>query len=141
MSRRHCHRPHHESPQELRLWAIVDSLVTDISEKEAYLAFARELAMAQRCGIPGDSHFCRKQGTAFLRGQVFGKRGQSLEAASPTRCGTVPISCVGRAKGTVGTSGAERSPFSQRTKRVVMKWFRRGLSGHLMWLIGRSILR
>ena len=25
-------------------------------------------------------------------------------------------------------------------KRVVMKWFRRGLSGHLMWLIGKEVL-
>jgi len=29
---------------------------------------------------------------------------------------------------------------SRRTKNVVAKWFRRGLSGHLMWLIGREIL-
>ncbi len=39
--------PHHESPDELRLWAIIDSLVTDISEKEAYLAFAHELMVAE----------------------------------------------------------------------------------------------
>ena len=30
--------------------------------------------------------------------------------------------------------------FSHHTQRVVMKWFRRGLSGKLMWLIGEAIL-
>ena len=42
--------PAHGSPHELRLWAIVDSLVMDISEKEAYLSFARELALSLRRG-------------------------------------------------------------------------------------------
>jgi len=31
--------------------------------------------------------------------------------------------------------------FSSRTKRVVAKWFGRGLSGHVMWLIGDAIMR
>ena len=31
--------------------------------------------------------------------------------------------------------------FSRQTKRVVQKWFERGLSGHVMWLIGESIMR
>jgi hypothetical protein len=30
--------------------------------------------------------------------------------------------------------------FSQRTKQVVMRWFHRGLSGHLLWLIGDRML-
>jgi hypothetical protein len=30
--------------------------------------------------------------------------------------------------------------FSRRTKMTVMKWFRRGLSGHLMWLIGERLI-
>jgi hypothetical protein len=30
--------------------------------------------------------------------------------------------------------------FSRRTKLVVQKWFQRGLSGHLMWLIGQRLL-
>ncbi|HTW90531.1 MAG TPA: hypothetical protein VMH22_02345 [bacterium] len=40
--------------------------------------------------------------------------------------------------------GAVQSPFSpdfsRRTKLVVQKWFVRGLSGHLMWLIGERML-
>jgi len=48
--------------------------------------------------------------------------------------GTVPQSaCV--------ELGAVQSPFSQRTKRVVAKWFKRGLSGHLLWLVGEAVLR
>jgi len=49
---------------------------------------------------------CAKQGTALLWGQAVGKRGQSLEAARPTRRGTVPISAQGSAKG--------QSPFAAR---------------------------
>ena len=30
--------------------------------------------------------------------------------------------------------------FTQRTKRVVAKWFSRGLSGHILWLIGDRML-
>jgi hypothetical protein len=53
------------------------------------------------------------------------------------KLGTVPRSaCVGLS--------AVQSPFSadfdRRTKLVVQKWFVRGLSGHLMWLIGERLL-
>jgi hypothetical protein len=61
MSRRNQPMPHHESPHELRLWAIVDSLVTDISEKEAYLAFARELMFAERRSARQDNAEGRRQ--------------------------------------------------------------------------------
>jgi hypothetical protein len=30
--------------------------------------------------------------------------------------------------------------FTRRTKLVVQKWFRRGLSGHLLWRIGERLL-
>jgi hypothetical protein len=30
--------------------------------------------------------------------------------------------------------------FSIETKRIVAKWFRRGLSGHLLWLIGKELI-
>jgi len=109
MSRRNCHPPHHESPHEQRLREIVDELVPEDSQKRSYLAFARELAAAER-----SSSFVHRP--------------------SMRKPGTVPRSaCV--------ELSAVQSPFSQRTKRVVMKWFRRGLSGHLMWLIGDAILR
>jgi len=101
MNRRKWPRPEHRSPHELRLWAIVDSLVTDISEKAAYLAFARELMLSLRRGPRmGDSPTEQRVGLA-----------------------------------------AVQSPFSAGTKRVVQKWFERGLSGHLMWLIGRELPR
>jgi hypothetical protein len=93
MGRSSMQRPEHQSPHELRLWAIVDSLVTDISEKEAYLAFARELAVAER-----SSSFVRR-------------------------------------------SSSEAPDFTWRTKRVVQKYFKRGLHGNLLWLIGQEVLR
>jgi len=49
------------------------------------------------------------------------------------KLGTVPLSAH------VGL-GAVQSPFSSRTKRVVMKWFRRGLHGKLLWRIGSGLL-
>jgi len=92
MSKRNCHPPHHESPHEMRLREIVDELVPDDSQKQAYLAFARGLAMAERRQPQASSH--------------------KLQA----------------------------SDFGVRTKSIVEKWFRRGLSGNLLWLIGDAIL-
>ena len=109
MSSRKMPQPEHQSPHELRLWAIVDSLVTDISEKEAYLSFARELAAVQRSSL-------------------------IVHRPSMRKPGTVPRSAY------VGL-GAVQSPFSQRTKRVVQKYFKRGLHGKLLWLIGQEVLR
>jgi hypothetical protein len=85
MKRRKRQQPEHESPHEQRLREIVDVLVHDDYQKQAYLAFAREFA-----------------------------------------------------------SSVHRVPapdFEPGTKRVVMKWFRRGLSGHRLWLIGRALMR
>ena len=84
MSRRHCHPPHHESSHEQHLREIVDELVPDDSQKQAYLAFALELTRTiRRAPVPD---------------------------------------------------------FEPCTKRVVQKWFGRGLSGRLMWLIGEAVL-
>jgi hypothetical protein len=127
MERREKPEPHHQSPHELRLWAIVDSLVTDISEKEAYLSFARELIVAQRRtarpGPLGGSPLCRKQGTVPVGDTSTERREGHVADVSPAPA----------------FRGAVQSPFSAETKRVVEKWFRRGLSGHLMWLIGEAI--
>ena len=120
MSRRHCHPPHRESPHELRLRAIVDSLVADSSEKAAYVAFARELVAAER-----SSSFVHRSSSVIPREQGDSRNLSAMETRRDPSIG------VGVTKG--------REP-SQRTKRVVAKWFRRGLSGHLMWLIGRSVL-
>jgi hypothetical protein len=37
--------------------------------------------------------------------------------------------------------GPTTPDFSRQTKRVVEKWFRRGLHGNLMWLIGEAVMR
>jgi len=36
---------------------------------------------------------------------------------------------------------AVQALFSARTKRVVMKWFERGLHGRLLWLVGSAAIR
>ena len=83
MSRRNCHPPHHESPHEQHLREIVDELVPDDSQKQAYLAFALELTRTiRRAPVPD---------------------------------------------------------FEPCTKRVVQKYFERGLHGHLLWLVGQAV--
>ena len=104
MSSRKRPQPEHGSPHELRLREIVNEFVSDDSQKQAYLAYSRELAMVQRhaplcAGIPD----------------------YSPRRDSPRIPSQVP-------------------DYSEATKRVVQKWFERGLSGHLMWLIGEAIL-
>ena len=105
MSRRKRPQPEHRSPHELRLREIVNELVGDDSQKQAYLAFAHELALAQM--------------------RQPAKTGDSPMERSAR--GTVPVFAV--------------PDYSARTKRVVEKWFRRGLHGNLLWLIGESVLQ
>jgi hypothetical protein len=31
--------------------------------------------------------------------------------------------------------------FEPGTKRVVLKWFKRGLHGHTLWLVGQAVMR
>jgi len=63
MRRRHQQRPHHESPREARLREIVDELVPDDSQKQAYLTFAHELAVAERSSSFVHRPTMRKLGT------------------------------------------------------------------------------
>jgi hypothetical protein len=116
MSKRNCHPPHHESPHEQRLREIVDELVPEDSQKDAYVAFAMELMAVER-------H--ERLGT---RSEVVGW-GQSPAFRTP-RSGTVPTTSV----------MSSPSDFSVLTKRVVQKWFERGLRGNLLWRIGEAIL-
>jgi len=73
-------------------------------------------------------------GLAFARELAAVQRTSFFVHRSATRkAGTVPLSsCVRLA--------AVQSPFSQRTKRVVMKYFRRGLHGRALWRIGQAVL-
>jgi hypothetical protein len=85
MSRRNCHPPHHDRSDEQFLREIVSLFVPDDAQKQAYLAFARELMSSIH---------------------------------------RVPV-----------------LDFERGTKRVVMKWFARGLSGHLLWLVGQAAIQ
>ena len=120
MSRSKRPQPEHGSPHEQRLREVVSELVQEESQKAAYLAFAHELAAAERL-----SSFVHRSSSVIPR-----ERRDSRNLAA-RQTGRDPSIGVGVTKG--------REP-SQRTKRVVAKWFRRGLSGHLMWLIGKEVL-
>jgi hypothetical protein len=48
---------------------------------------------------------------------------------------------AGRSSSFVRRSSSQAPDFSMRTKRVVQKWFGRGLRGNLLWLIGQEVLR
>jgi hypothetical protein len=105
------------------LRAIVNELVSDDSQKQAYLAFARELAISVRrepmaLVIPREP----------IR-QAQGRLRDSMNLAA-RQTGRDPSIGVGVTKG--------RDP-SQSTKRIVAKWFGRGLHGNLLWLIGEAI--
>ena len=95
----------------------------DNSQKQAYLAFARELAISVRrepmaLVIPRDP----------IR-QAQGRLRDSRNLAA-RQTGRDPSIGVGVTRG--------REP-SQRTKRVVQKYFERGLHGHLLWLVGQAV--
>jgi len=167
MSRRKRPQPEHGSPHEQHLRDIVDELVQEESQKAAYLAFAHELAAAER-----SSSFVHRSSSVIPREQGDSRNLAAMETRRDPSIGvgvtkgrdpSIPLGMTkGRdpstsgAQRTVGTSGvtgaAERASYivrrssfqvpdySVRTKRVVMKWFGRGLSGHLMWLIGKEVL-
>jgi hypothetical protein len=93
MSRQHRHPSHHESPHEQRLREIVDVLVPDDYQKQAYLTFAHEVARAERASY------------------------------------------------NVHRTTLRVPDYGMRTKRVVQKWFERGLHGHLLWLVGQAVIQ
>ena len=63
MGRTETPRPEHQGPHELRLREIVNELVSDDSQKQAYLAFAHELAVAERSSSFVHRPTMRKPGT------------------------------------------------------------------------------
>ncbi len=96
---------HHDVRHEVE--QVVDSCGVPREQREAYLAFALELARSLRRGEPqATSRKPQASGPAALSSGLW-----SLN-----------------------------SDFSVGTKCVVAKWFRRGLSGHLMWLVGQALL-
>jgi hypothetical protein len=85
MSSIQSHSSHHEDPREQRLRVIVSLFVPDGPERQAYLAFARELTRTiHRDPVPD---------------------------------------------------------YERNTKLVVMRWFKRGLHGHLLWLVGQAVVK
>jgi hypothetical protein len=119
-------QPEQENPHEQRLRDVVDMFVRDDTEKAAYLAFARELMAAER--RPHTMH--RVIPTKPIR-QAQGRLRAARNLAGK-QAGRDPSISLGVTNG--------RDP-SQRTKRVVAKWFRRGLSGHKLWLLGEAVTR
>jgi len=81
MKRRKKQQPEHESPHEQRLWEIVDVLVHDDYQKQAYLAFAREFAFSMhRASVPDFEAGTKRVVLEAIRFNVFSI---SLPAAGP----------------------------------------------------------
>jgi hypothetical protein len=120
-------------PVEARLRAIVESIVPDRAAD--YLCFARELLRSLRRGGPV-LQFSSGPVAEPGAGSTFGKRPSSLPSPCPAT----------RPPGRLTTSAIPTPRplafvgFSSDTKRVVTKWFSRGLSGRLLWAIGRELL-
>jgi hypothetical protein len=114
MARRRMKRRTRQRSDELVREVV--AAVVPARERVRYVAFARELYATLQLG--------RKQGTVPAKNW-----GQSLGVAQ----GPVKVQSPFFAR-------AVQSPFSSRNKRVVMKWFRRGLHGNLLWRIGVALL-
>jgi hypothetical protein len=115
----------------------VDEFVPDDSHKQAYLQFAKEVALTIRRSscelvIP------RERGDSRNLSAMQSGRDPSQELGVTRR--RDPSQELG-----VTEPRLERPrpfpDFSMRTKRVVLKYFRRGLHGNLLWRIGEAILR
>jgi hypothetical protein len=83
---------------------------------ERYMRFARELYAKLRHESQASSR------------RLQGRLGTRSEIAKPISVMSPPPECR--------VAGYTPEP----VKRVVLRWFRRGLSGHLMWLIGKRLL-
>jgi hypothetical protein len=114
MSRRQTHRPHHESPHEARLREVVCEMVPDPRQRPVYLRFARELDMSLR-------------------------RPLKRQAQAQAQAGGLTLETGNWKLGTATTRNRHFPDFRIRTKRVVARWFRRGLSGRAMWRIGQAL--
>jgi len=165
MERRKRQQPEHESPHEQRLREVVDTFVRDDSQKQAYLAFAHELTAAER--RPYTVH--RVIPTKPIR-QAQGRlrAGRNLAAKQAGRDPSFTLGVTGAAERhapfelvipreqgdsrnlaaretgrdpSIGVGVTNGRDPSQRIKRIVAKWFGRGLSGHKLWLIGEALLR
>jgi len=113
MRRRHQQQPRHERPRKARLREVVDELIPDTERRPEYLQFARELDLSLRRPL-------KRQAQA-----------RGLEMTLQT----------GNWKLETATMRRRRFPdFSMRTKRIVAKWFRRGLHGRALWRIGEALI-
>lgn len=124
MKRRHRHQPHHESPHEARLREVVDELIPDTERRPVYLQFARELDLSLRRPPPA-LVIPREPGDS-----------RNLSANRNLSDPSTPVGVTGPAT----TRNRYFPDFSTRTKRVVARWLRRGLSGRTLWRIGEALI-
>jgi len=122
-------QPHRHSGELLR--EVVSAVVPE-EECERYLVFAGELYATLHHRPQPTS--CKLQATKVV---IPTEPGEWRNLAAQDR-GRDPSTPVGVTD--AGRRGAQFPDFSHRTKIVVMKWFRRGLSGHLMWRIGERLM-
>jgi hypothetical protein len=124
---------HRHSGEMLR--EVVAAVVPE-EDCERYLPFARELYAT--------FHHSRKRGTVLSRtlAALPAKNGgQSLGVAQgPAKVQSPFFSRAVQSQFSASSRKLQAPDFSRRTKMTVMKWFRRGLSGHLMWLIGERLI-
>ncbi|MBM3330252.1 hypothetical protein FJY68_00190 [candidate division WOR-3 bacterium] len=112
-SRMRGRQPHRHSGEMLR--EVVSAVVPE-EEQERYLVFARELYATLRHARTSESAESRIQ-----RPEPRVRTGDHPQVTQIRQIVPFP-------------------DFTRRTKRVVLKWFRRGLRGNLMWRIGVGLL-
>jgi hypothetical protein len=148
MKRRH-RRNHPERRPRPSLEAIVRDCGCPADELARYVAFARELMLAERRSARQDNSEIRNQRPECRKRDgepttdVLSDRGRSGQRRWTQIRGREMSPTPGTANRKLGTARMRPRPFpdySRRTKSIVAKWFRRGASGHLMWLIGKALL-
>jgi len=165
MSSKQRYPSYHDDPRGQRLRAIVSAFVPEGPGRQAYLAFARELMRAQRRSARPDGPEFRNQRAESRVGESKPPRapstprprrghpqitqttqmthGHRTEGSPPiTQIPQIGVPALQTGNWKLGTATTRPFPdYSRRTKLVVMRWFKRGLSGHLLRLVGQAAIR
>ena len=141
-------QPGHENRHEARIVRAVEAVHVTDEQKPFYVMFARELDLTLRRGrwervIPSERSDSRNL-AARRNGRDPSTAVGVTEGRDPSQeLGVTTSRDPSQELGVTDSAPVRARPFpdySMRTKRLVMKYFARGLSGHKMWLIGEALL-
>jgi hypothetical protein len=122
----------------------VVAAVVPARERARYMTFARELYATLRLKPQASSRKLQAQARATRRviptkpvRQAQGRlrAGRNLAAEDRGRDPSIGVGVTEPAR-----SGPQFPDYTRKTKLVIVRWFRRGLHGNLLWRIGIALL-